>query len=102
MLRETLNSTSIGKMLKKNNSFVSYFEFTPEYYKIQSKILRINCLIASFDINNGIYKNIKSFRALSKERIDQLAIIGNKYYDKLEILLDLDRGQDESGLTISE
>jgi hypothetical protein len=46
--------------------------------------VRVNCLIASFEVDNSIYQNIKSFRVLSRERLERLAIIGGRYYDRLE------------------
>ena len=38
--------SSMGRLVKRG-PFVSHFEFTPEYYKIRSKIVRVNCIIAS-------------------------------------------------------
>lgn len=61
----------------------------------------MNCLIAAFDVDNSIYRNIKSYRALSRERVERLAIIGSKFYDKLELLLGDDKGPDKSDLHIS-
>lgn len=72
----------MGRLIKRG-PLVSHFEFTPEYYKIHSKIMRVNCIIASFEVDSAIYQNIKSYRVLSRERLERLAIIGGRYYDRL-------------------
>lgn len=96
------DSSSMSKFAKKNLSFLSHFQFTPQYYKISSKIVRLNCLIASFDVDNSIFRNIKSYRVLSKERIDKLAIIGNKFYERLSELILIDKHQNENELLVDE
>lgn len=64
--------------------------------------MRLNCLIASFDVDNSIFRNIKSYRVLSKERIDKLAIIGNKFYERLSELILIDKHQNENELLVDE
>lgn len=62
----------------------------------------MNCLIASFDVDNSIFRNIKSYRVLSKERIDKLAIIGNKFYERLSELILIDKHQSDNELLVDE
>lgn len=64
--------------------------------------MRLNCLIASFDVDNSIFRNIKSYRVLSKERIDKLAIIGNKFYERLSELILIDKHQNDNELLVDE
>jgi hypothetical protein len=96
------DSSLMSKFGRKNLSFLSQFEFTPEYYKISSKILRLNCLTASFDVDNSIFRNIKSYRVLSKERIDKLSIIGSKYYERLSYLISVDKSETDNELLVDE
>lgn len=90
------------KNSRKGGSLVSHFEFAPEYYKMQSKIFRINCLIAALEVDNHIFRNIKHNHVLSPQRLEKLTIIGCQYYDKLESLLLADKVYDTSELMIGE